>query len=161
MAALVCISAVKVREPLAPPWMLPLMWVEKFQPTSGAWPPEIDVYEGFGYSSDWDFARHVSANLHGGTGNRRSFTAPMRIDARRFYGLTDFDKGWHRYAVDIAPERITWFIDGIEVYETVNPFAGVTWFPLMTVAVKHQGRFEGGSGAMRVRAMRVWRSDGG
>ncbi len=136
----------------------PALWL---LPASGGWPPEIDVYEGFGNSRDWNFARDISANLHGGAGGKRRFTVPMRIDARRFYGLGGFASGYHRYAVDIAPDVITWFVDGIEVYQSVNPFRGVTWFPVMNVAVKHAGAYEGGSGAMRVRRFRVWRREGG
>jgi len=131
----------------------PALWL---LPTTG-WPPEIDVYEGFGDSLGWRFSRDISANLHGGSAGRRSFTAPLRIDAQRFYGLGGFATGYHRFAVNIAPDTITWFVDGIEVYQTVNPFSGTTWFPLMNVAVKHAGAYAGGSGAMQVRALRVWR----
>ncbi|WP_296312937.1 family 16 glycosylhydrolase [Erythrobacter sp.] len=137
----------------------PALWL---LPTSG-WPPEIDVYEGFGQSPDWNFSRHISANLHGGAGGKRGFTVPMRIDAQRFYGRSGFASGYHRYGVSIDPRHITWFVDGIEVYQTVNPFPGTVWFPLMTVAVKHPGTsaYAGGSGAMRVRALRVWRAGAG
>ena len=133
----------------------PALWLL----SRSGWPPEIDVYEGFGQSPDWDFSRHISANLHGGPKGQRQFTVPLRIDARRFYGLSGFASGYHRYAVDIDPRHITWFIDGIEVYQAVNPFPGTVWFPLMTVAVKHAGPgpYAGGSGSMRVRALRVWR----
>lgn len=130
----------------------PALWL---LPVTG-WPPEIDVYEGFGDSPGWNFGRDISANLHGGGKGKRSFTAPLRIDAARFYGLSGFAGGYHRYGVDIAPDFITWFVDGLEVYQTVNPFRGTTWFPLMNVAVKHEGDFTGGSGALRVRALRVW-----
>jgi hypothetical protein len=132
----------------------PALWL---LPVSG-WPPEIDVYEGFGNSSDWDFARDISANLHGGAGGKRRFTVPMRVDAQRVYGIGGFTEGYHRFAVDIAPDYVTWFVDGVEVYQAVNPFAGVAWFPLMTVAVKHDGALPHGNGAMRVRALRVWRA---
>ena len=131
----------------------PALWL---LPVSG-WPPEIDVYEGFGDSPGWNFSRYISANLHGRSKGKRSFTAPLRIDAGRFYGLTGFASGTHRFGVDIAPNFITWFVDGIEVYQAVNPFRGTTWFPLMNVAVKQDGDYAGGSGVMRVRAMRVWR----
>lgn len=133
----------------------PALWL---LPVNG-WPPEIDVYEGFGNSSGWNFARNISANLHGGKKGKRSFVAPMQIDAERFYGLGGFASGVHRYGVDIAPDFITWFVDGVEVYQAMNPFRGVTWFPLMNVAVKQAGDYAGGDGAMRVRAMRVWRRD--
>ncbi len=131
----------------------PALWL---LPVNG-WPPEIDVYEGFGNSDGWNFARDISANLHGRHKGKRSFTAPLRIDAGRFYGLSGFASGTHRFGVDIAPDYITWFVDGTEVYQTVNPFRDTLWFPLMNVAVKHEGAYAGGSGAMRVRAMRVWR----
>lgn len=131
----------------------PALWL---LPVNG-WPPEIDVYEGFGNAPGWNFARDISANLHGGSNGKRSFTAPLRIDAERFYGLTGFASGTHRYGVDIAPDFITWFVDGIEVYQAVNPFGSTVWFPLMNVAVKQDGDYAGGSGAMRVQALRVWR----
>ena len=62
-----------------------------------------------------------------------------------------------RYAVDIAPDFITWFVDGKETYQTVNPFGGVNWYPLMNVAVKHNGDYVGGTGEMRVRSFAVWK----
>lgn len=135
----------------------PALWL---LPTTG-WPPEIDVYEGFGYSPGWNFAVDISANLHGGAAGKRSFTAPMRINAKRSYGIEGFPTAYHRFAVDIAPDFITWFVDGKEVYQTVNPFRGTTWFPLMNVAVKHQGDYTGGSGTMRVRSFKVWRTPEG
>lgn len=132
----------------------PAFWL---LPTSGAWPPEIDVYEGFGYSPGWNFSRHISGNIHGGARNTRSFTALMQVDAATAYGLSGFDSSYHRYAVDIAPDFITWFVDGKETYQTVNPFRGITWYPLMNVAVKHEGDYVGGTGEMRVRSFNVWK----
>lgn len=129
----------------------PALWL---LPTSG-WPPEIDVYEGFGYTPDFDFVRDISGNLHGGSGGKRTFVVPMRLNAEAAYGLSGFDRSYHRFAVDIAPDFITWFIDGQEVFQATNPFRGTTWFPIMNVAVKHKGDY-GGSGVMRVRAFSVW-----
>jgi hypothetical protein len=135
----------------------PALWL---LPEHG-WPPEIDVYEGFGYSRDWDFARDISANIHGGSGGKRSFTRLMRLDGRAVYDIGaekgGLDEAYHRFAVDIGPDTITWFIDGTEVYRALNPFPGTKWFPLMTVAVKHKGDYEGGSGAMHIRSMKLWR----
>lgn len=135
----------------------PALWL---LPTNG-WPPEIDIYEGFGYSPDFDFARHISGNLHGGSKGKRRFVVPMRMDAKGAYGIDGFDSSFHRFAVDIAPDFITWFVDGDEVFQAVNPFSGTMWFPLMTVAVKHKGDYRGGTGAMRVRAFAVWQASDG
>jgi hypothetical protein len=134
----------------------PALWL---LPTTG-WPPEIDVYEGFGYSSGWDFSRHYAANIHGGAKGKRSFTALMQINTASAYGIGGFDSSYHRFGVDIAPDFITWFVDGKEVYQTVNPFRGTTWFPLMNVAVKHNGDYIGGTGEMRVRSFVVWKAPG-
>ncbi len=135
----------------------PAFWL---LPVSGAWPPEIDVYEGFGYNASWNFGRHISGNLHGGANLTRTFTALVQIDAASVYGISGLDTGYHRYAVDIAPDFITWFVDGKETYQTVNPFRGVAWYPLMNVAVKHSGDYVGGTGEMRVRSFGVWKVPG-
>lgn len=134
----------------------PALWL---LPTTG-WPPEIDVYEGFGYSSGWDFGKNISGNIHGGADGTRTFTALMQGNAASIYGLSGFDSSYHRYAVDIAPDFITWFVDGRETYQTVNPFRGITWFPLMNVAVKQSGDYVGGTGEMRVRSFNVWKAPG-
>ncbi|MFM7402749.1 MAG: family 16 glycosylhydrolase [Erythrobacter sp.] len=134
----------------------PALWLGA---TKG-WPPEIDVYEGFGYNSWWNFGTHYAANIHGGSGGNRTFTALMQINIDSIYEIKGIDTGYHRFAVDIAPDYITWFIDGREVYQTVNAFKGTTWYPLMNVAVKHQGTYSGGFSEMRVRSFKVWNSPG-
>lgn len=136
----------------------PAFWL---LPVSGAWPPEIDVYEGFGYSSGWNFAKNISANIHGGANGSRTFTALMQVNADSAYGLSGFDSGYHRYGVDISPDYITWFVDGKETYQAVNPFKGTNWYPLMNVAVKQTtGDYVGGTGEMRVRSFAVWKVPG-
>lgn len=125
--------------------------------TSG-WPPEIDVYEGFGYQSYWNFDAHISATIHGGNGGVRSFQRGSIIQAQQAYGLSGFSQGYHRYAVDIGPEYITWFIDGLEVYQSVNPFKGHRWYPIMNVAVKTTSAYDDGSGDMIVKSFRAWQN---
>ena len=123
--------------------------------TSG-WPPEIDVYEGFGYQSYWDFDRHISATLHGGANAVRSFQMGAVIQAEQAYLLSGFSTGFHRFAVDIQPDYITWFVDGEETYQSVNPFAGFRFYPIMDVAVKTTGAYDDGSGDMIVKSFRAW-----
>ncbi|WP_294059958.1 family 16 glycosylhydrolase [Sphingomonas sp.] len=125
--------------------------------TSG-WPPEIDVYEGFGYQSYWDFDRHISATIHGGSGGVRSFQNGVIIQAEQAYGMSGLTQGYHRYAVDIGPEYITWFLDGREVYQSVNPFKGHRWYPIMNVAVKTTSAYDDGSGDMIVKSFRAWQN---
>jgi len=125
--------------------------------TSG-WPPEIDVYEGFGYQSYWDFDRHISSTIHGGSGGWRMFQRGTNIQAEQAYGLSGFAQGYHRYAVDIGPEYITWFVDGLETYQSVNPFRGHRWYPIMNVAVKTSSAYTDGSGDMIVKSFRAWQN---
>lgn len=144
-------------------------WEAMMPNRRGAWPAlwllptngcllEIDVYEGFGYNADFDFSRDYAANAHGGANGQRTFTALMVVDAQAVYGIGGFDTSYHRYAVDIASDFITWFVDGTEVYQAVNPFEGTSWFPLMNVAVKHRGEYVGGTAEMRVRSFEIRRA---
>ncbi|OYU42023.1 MAG: hypothetical protein CFE44_26390, partial [Burkholderiales bacterium PBB4] len=60
----------------------------------------------------------------------------------------------------VATDYITFFVDGKETYQTVNPFKGTTWYPLMNVAVKQTGDYAGGTAEMRVRSFAVWKVPG-
>ncbi|TGX53503.1 glycosyl hydrolase family protein [Sphingomonas gei] len=121
------------------------------------WPPEIDVYEGFGQNSNWDFERDISANIHGGPINQRKFTRSMWIDATTAYGIGNIASATHRYAVDIQADYITWFVDGIETHQARNPFSE-PFYPVMNVAVKTSSAFTDGSGDMAIASFKVWRN---
>ena len=123
--------------------------------TSG-WPPEIDIYEGFGYQSFWDFDRHIAHTIHGGTDGVRSFQRGVTIQAEQAYGLNGFAQDFHRFAVDIQRDYITWFVDGVETYQSVNPFQGHRWYPIMDVAVKTRGAYDDGSGDMIIKSLRIY-----
>lgn len=121
------------------------------------WPPEIDVYEGFGHNNSWNFERNISANIHGGPVNQRKFTRSMWIDGTSAYGINNVASMPHRYAVDIQADYITWFIDGIETYQARNPF-NEPFYPVMNVAVKTSSAFTDGGGDMTVSSFKVWRN---
>lgn len=121
------------------------------------WPPEIDVYEGFGQNNNWDFARDISANIHGGPINQRKFTRSMWIDATMAYGINAIAGAPHRFAVDIQADYITWFVDGIETYQARNPF-NEAFYPIMNVAVKTSSAYTDGSGDMAVSSFKVWKT---
>lgn len=125
--------------------------------TSG-WPPEIDVYEGFGYQSYWDFDRHVGQTIHGGSGGVRSFQRGVILQTEQAYGLKGYGQDFHRFSVDIQRDYITWFVDGVETYQSVNPFQGHRWYPIMDVAVKTTGAYDDGSGDMIIKSFRIYRA---
>lgn len=136
----------------------PALWLV---PTGG-WPPEIDVYEGFGYNGSWRFNASLSTNLHGGTNNNRTFTRPAMNMRMSTFGLADtLDTEFHTFAVTVAPDWITMFIDGVETMRYANPFKGENWYPLTNVAVKAlpDSAYADGSGDMILRSLKIWRSE--
>lgn len=133
-------------------WLLP----------TGGWPPEIDVYEGFGYNGEWKFASDLSTNLHGGDKLQRTFTRPAQRMSMAMFGLPKtIDSDFHTYGVTVEPEWITMFVDGKETMRYANPFKGETWYPLTNVAVKAKvdSRYNEGSGAMTFRSLKVWKAE--
>lgn len=140
------------------PGSWPALWLV---PTGG-WPPEIDVYEGFGYNGSWKFASDLSTNLHGGKGGTRTFTRPAMHMKMSSFGLANtLDSEFHVFGVTVDPEWITMFIDGIETMRYANPFKGQTWYPLTNVAVKAamDSPYNQGSGAMVLKSLKVWRAE--
>lgn len=136
----------------------PALWLV---PTGG-WPPEIDVYEGFGYNGSWRFNASLSTNLHGGNANKRTFTRPAMNMKMSTFGLADtLDTEFHTFAVTVAPDWITLFIDGVETMRYANPFKGQNWYPLTNVAVKAlpDAPYDDGSGDMILRSLKIWRAE--
>lgn len=134
----------------------PALWLVN----AGGWPPEIDVYEGFGYNNSFDFSKHLSHSLHGGANNNRTFATTSTYDAEAAYAIGDFDQAYHKYAVEIDDVYVTWFMDGAEVFQAVNPFRGTKWYPIMNIAVKDGDTYEGGSPDMYIRSFKVYTASG-
>lgn len=130
----------------------PAFWLVS---TSG-WPPEIDIYEGFGYQSFWDFDRHVAHTIHVGANSTRYDARGVTIQTQQAYGLSGYSQGFHRFAVDIQRDYITWFVDGVETYQSVNPFQGFRFYPIMDVAVKTSGAYDDGSGDMIIKSFKIY-----
>ena len=140
------------------PGSWPALWL---LPTGG-WPPEIDVYEGFGYNGSWKFSSDLSTNIHGGRKLVHTFSRPaMRMTMGDFGLAATLDSAFHTFAVTVDREWITMFVDGVETMRYANPFKGETWYPLTNVAVKAKGDspYDGGSGAMTLRSLKVWRAE--
>jgi len=140
------------------PGSWPALWL---LPTGG-WPPEIDVYEGFGYNGTWRFPASLSTNIHGGDKQVRTFTRPAMQMTMQTFGLAGtLDSEFHLFAVTVAPDWITMFVDGVETMQYANPFNGEIWYPLTNVAVKDkvESPYSAGSGAMTLRSIKIWRAE--
>ncbi len=136
----------------------PALWL---LPVDG-WPPEIDVYEGFGYNGSWVFNSDLSTNLHGGDNLQRTFTRPaMRMKMSSFGLPNTLDSEFHTFSVMVTPEWITMWVDGVETMQYANPFKGETWYPLTNVAVKANpdAKYDDGSGDMVLKSLKVWRAE--
>jgi hypothetical protein len=130
----------------------PALWL---LPVDG-WPPEIDVYEGFGYNGSWVFKSDLSTNLHGGDNIQRTFTRPAQRMKMSHFGLPNtLDSEF----CTVTPETITMWVDGVETMQYANPFKGETWYPLTNVAVKAapESKYDDGNGAMVLKSLKIWR----
>jgi beta-glucanase (GH16 family) len=90
-------------------------------PESGSWPPELDVAEVVGASPTT-----LVNTVHG-------------IDAPdpHWTDVADMTRGFHTYAVDWEPDKITWYFDGQETFEAPTP-ADMNQ-PMYVVASTHSG----------------------
>ncbi|MDB5690027.1 MAG: hypothetical protein JWL91_1903 [Sphingomonas bacterium] len=82
----------------------PAFWL---LPASGAWPPEIDVMEGYG-------------------GPESVFTVHSKASGSHTQaGLTDYDPGiltgFHTYGMLWTAETISWYLDGVKIHEQPTP----------------------------------------
>jgi beta-glucanase (GH16 family) len=80
-------------------------------PESGAWPPEIDVFEE-------DTSQGTNAVETGVFSNQTGSTQQIY---NWNYNLPDLSAAAHTFAVDWEPNTITWYIDGQQVFQTATP----------------------------------------
>lgn len=135
----------------------PAFWL---LPADGGWPPEIDVFEGFGYNNSWDLNSSLSTNIHGGAKLQRTFTRAAARHSMSDFGLpSTLASDYHKFQVSISANWITMYVDDVQTMRYVNPFAGRTWYPIMNVAVlaPTTASYSAGSGTMHIRNVRIWR----
>jgi beta-glucanase (GH16 family) len=101
--------------------MWPAFWL---LPDPLEWPPEIDVLEVLGHEPGKVYMTHHFRNQqhepksHGG-----AWIGP------------DFSAGFHEFAVEWSPERIVWFVDGVERYRSENSIPQGKMYMLVNLAV--------------------------
>jgi beta-glucanase (GH16 family) len=86
----------------AGPGVWPAFWA---LPADGSWPPEVDVMEVYG-----SLPSEAEMTYHWGT------TGDVQVDYRRrsLAGGASFSDQFHIYGCTIAPEAITWYLDGVQ-----------------------------------------------
>jgi hypothetical protein len=133
----------------------PALW---FMSANGGWPPELDLYEGFGFGAAFNFATTTTSAIHNGSNDHQTYSRGMTNYSGDGQYAGTLDSAFHKWQADIQPDFITLFMDGVEVCQYTNPFHFHKWFPLMNVAVKTNGDYTGGSADMLVRGFKVWNS---
>ncbi|WP_081928722.1 family 16 glycosylhydrolase [Microvirga sp. BSC39] len=81
-------------------WMLPI---------NGDWPPELDIMEVLGGDPN---VLHTTVHTKE-TGSHKSVGVAS--------GVVDTSGGYHSYGVSWARDKITWYFDGVKVFETATP----------------------------------------
>lgn len=81
-------------------WMLPI---------DGGWPPELDIMEVLGHDTDT-----LYNTLHSNETGSKTMTGGSTT-------VADMSAGFHTYGVEWQKDSITFYFDGVEVFQTVTP----------------------------------------
>jgi beta-glucanase (GH16 family) len=138
---------------LHPAWWL---W-----PQSDRWPPEIDIMETKGSEPTRVYMTvHWSEN-----GIVRAHPEQVDFDgdhyAESYYEGVDFTEGFHVYAIEWTPERIVWYIDGVERHRTTKYVPHEPFMLILDLALDRYGGWVDDStilpASMLVDYVRVYR----
>jgi len=99
----------------------PAFWL---LPDPLAWPPEIDVLEILGHEPGKIYMTH----------HFRDEQRQHKSDGHSWSG-PDFSAGFHEFAVEWSPERIVWFVDGVERYRSEKTIPQVKMYLLINLAI--------------------------
>ena len=110
----------------------PAFWL---LPTSGAWPPELDVMEAYGGNNVSQTSHTTSANVASGTTTT----------------VTDATTAFHKYGMLWDPTHITWTVDGVQVGQIATPAdMHQSMYMLLNLAVSSSAAASGFSAQMQV-----------
>ncbi len=104
----------------------PAFWL---LPTSGGWPPEIDVMEFLGNQTNTIYTSSHFQDASGSTGTYSGGQTFIGEDG------TNFSEGFHTYAAQWSSDRLTWFIDGQAVFEVKQNIPDVPMYLLANLAI--------------------------
>ena len=107
----------------------PAFWM---LPTSGEWPPELDIMEALGNDTTTIHQTVHHKTEDGGHG----------LEHAAHTGTTDYSQGFHTYGMEWTENKITFFIDGQKTFTTHDEIPQESMYLLANLAV---GGFWGGS----------------
>ncbi len=132
----------------------PAFW---FLPSSGAWPPEIDVMEEQGAQP-----HRVYMTVHFST------TSKKDDSIQGVFSGPNLSKGFHSYGIDWAPGSLTWYFDGIsrlhvtakQIAARGGKFPRTPMYLLLNLAVggwvSPPNKHTPSPAAMMIKYVRVW-----
>lgn len=95
-------------------------------PTTGGWPPEIDIMESLGHRTDTVFNSLHSTDAEGG----------IQLDVgEQTFSEIDFSADFHTYGVKWTAEALTWFVDDQALFTVDHDIPDVSMYLLANMAV--------------------------
>ncbi|MBP0446676.1 family 16 glycosylhydrolase [Roseomonas sp. SSH11] len=125
----------------------PAFWLLR---ADGVWPSELDVMEVLGGAPG-----RIYTTAH-------SQAAGTHSQAQGAYWGEDLSAGFHSYAVSWRPDRLTWYLDGTELFSTATPSdMHSPMYMLANLAVGGEGSWPGAvdgqaSAVMRIDSIRAY-----
>lgn len=114
----------------------PALWLAA---SNHDWPPEIDLLE------HWESQTNAGVYLHTKVGRQGG----------RVKLPSNFSKGWHTVTLDWTKTRITWYLDGHQVFTTTKDIPQQKMFLIMNVADTSTAA-GACNGSMLVKTVKVW-----
>jgi beta-glucanase (GH16 family) len=101
--------------------LFPAFWL---MPANGKWPPELDVFEVLGQDSSKVYmtVHYTNSNHYPG-------------EVQGSYSGPDLSLEFHTYGLDWEPDRLTWYVDGVERFSTTQNVPHEPMFLLINLAV--------------------------
>lgn len=108
--------------------------------SNGKWPPEIDVLE------HWASDQQARVYLHPLGGARQG---------RAVYTPGNLSKGWHSLTLDWTKSKLTWYIDGRQVFSTATHVPRQKMYLIMNLADTSTA-VGACTGSMDIKSVKVW-----
>jgi beta-glucanase (GH16 family) len=125
-------------------YLWPALWLD---PSNYSWPPEIDMLEHWGPPKDSSgmFFHPVGAGL-----------VAQQLPPKE-YGAT---VGWQTFAVDWTPSKLTWYLNGTEVFSVIQHIPHQKMYFIANLAgfkpTPHSSHRSCSSGTLEIRSVKVW-----
>jgi beta-glucanase (GH16 family) len=115
----------------------PALWLAA---SNHKWPPEVDILE------HWDSQANAGVYLHPTNGIRQGGRVNLP---------GNFSEGWHSVTLDWTKTRMTWYLDGNQVFTTTKDIPQQKMYLVMNVADSSTAA-GACNGTMLVKTVKVW-----